>query len=39
VRATLLFAVAYNLDGGVAVIFLPERVAPLVHFEDSGNIL
>ena len=35
-RTTLILADIYNISGGVALLFLPRLIAPLIHFNDSG---
>ena len=35
-RTTLIFAAVYNITGGVALLFLPRLIAPLIHFNDFG---
>ena len=35
-RTTLILAAIYNISGGVALLFLPRLIAPLIHFNDSG---
>ena len=35
-RTTLILAAIYNITGGVALLFLPRLIAPLIHFNDSG---
>jgi len=35
-RTTLVLAAIYNIMGGVALLFLPRLIAPLIHFNDSG---
>jgi hypothetical protein len=35
-RTTLVLAAFYNIMGGVALLFLPRLIAPLIHFNDSG---
>jgi hypothetical protein len=38
-RTILLLAAAYNLAGGLGVLFLLDSIGPLIDFQDSGPAL
>ena len=38
-KTTLIFAAAYNIFGGVAIIFFLEFLGPRIGFTDWGNML
>ena len=38
-KVTLILAAVYNIGGGLAIIFLLERIAASVHLEELGHML
>jgi len=35
-QITLILAAIFNITGGVTILFFLQRIAPLIHFNDSG---
>lgn len=38
-RVTLIAAAAYNILGGVGILFLLPSIAPIIHFDPTGPAL